>query len=123
MLTPTAAKELGRAFRFFRHAGNLSLRDVAKRAGLSAQYVQNIERGEKFNASTDVFTRLARGYELPAAVIDNLVLKAEVMSALERRGLDQESAEFIWRGVEQRLGEKGVEYRTDLVEVVSTMIG
>ncbi len=122
MLTPGAAKELGRGFRFMRHARNLTLRDVARRAELSAQYIQNIERGERLNASEDAFERLARGYEVPQSVVDDLVLKARVIAALEQRGLDAEQQTFIWRGVEQRLAEIGVDIKTDLAKVVTDML-
>lgn len=123
MLTTTAAKELGRGLRFMRHARNLTLRDVAKRAELSAQYVQNIERGERLGASEDAYTRLARGYEIPVEIVDDLLLKARVVSALEQRGLDDKQQTFVWRGVEQRLTEIGVDVKTDISKVVAGMIG
>jgi transcriptional regulator with XRE-family HTH domain len=90
-LTVDAAKDLGRGLRFMRHARNLTLRDVSRRAELSAQYVQNLERGERPNASEEAYMRLARGYDIPEAVVSDLLLKARVMSALEQRGLDRES--------------------------------
>jgi transcriptional regulator with XRE-family HTH domain len=123
MLTPTAAKDLGKGLRFLRHAQNLTLRDVAKRAELSAQYVQNIERGERANASEEAFGKLARGYEVPKAVVDDLVLKARVISALEARGLAAEQQTFVWRGVEQRLTELGIDIKTDIAKVVASMVG
>lgn len=123
MLTAASAKELGRGLRFLRHAQNLSLRDVAKRAELSAQYVQNIERGERLNASGDAFERLARGYEVPKGIVDDMVLKARIMSALEERGLDAEQQAFVWRGVEQRLIEQGIDIKTDLARVVASLVG
>ena len=122
MLTPAAAKELGRGLRFLRHAQNLTLRDVSKRAEMSPQYVQNIERGERLNASGDAYERLARGYEVPQAVVDDLVCKARIMSALEMRGLDADARAFVWKGVEQRMTERGVDVRTDIAEVVSSML-
>jgi transcriptional regulator with XRE-family HTH domain len=123
MLTSAAAKDLGRGLRFLRQAQSLTLRDVAKRAELSAQYVQNIERGERLNASDESFERLARGYEVPKVVVDDLVLKARVLAALEKRGLDETQQTFIWRGVEQRLTEVGVDIKTDIARIVAGMVG
>ena len=123
MLTPTAAKELGRGMRFLRHAQSLTLRDVARRAEMSAQYVQNIERGERLNVSKEAFEKLAGGYEVPMPVVDDLVCKARIMSALEERGFDDTQRTFVWRGVEQRMAELGIDVKTDLARVVAGMIG
>jgi transcriptional regulator with XRE-family HTH domain len=123
MLTENAARDLGKALRFLRHANNLTLRDVAKRAGMSAQYVQNIERGERINASEEAFEKLARGYEVPLPVVQDLLMKARIISALEMHGLSPEHQSFIWRGVEQRLTELGVDIRTDVARVVANMLG
>lgn len=123
MLTPAAARELGRGLRFMRHARNLTLRDVARRAELSPQYVQNIERGERLNASGEAYEKLARGYEVPQPVVDDLVCKARIMAALELRGLSDDQRTFVWRGVEQRLGEIGVDIKTDISQIVATMLG
>ncbi len=108
--------------RFVRHARSFTLRDVAKRAELSAQYVQNLERGERPNASEEAYLRLARGYDIPAVVVSDLLLKARVVSALEARGLDRDQQTFVWRGVEQRLAEVGVDLKTDVARVVSSML-
>ena len=123
MLTQAAARELGRGLRFMRHARSLTLRDVAKRAAMSAQYVQNIERGERLNVSKEALEKLAGGYEVPMAVVDDLVCKARVMSALEERGFDADQRTFVWRGVEQRMAELGIDVKTDLAKVVASMIG
>lgn len=123
MLTPTASRELGRSFRFLRHARELTLRDVAKRSGMSPQYIQNIERGERLNASPEAYEKLASGYAVPLDVVLDLVLRARVSSALEQRGLDAESVAFVWRGVEQRLSERGVDLKTDISRVVASIIG
>lgn len=122
-LTPDASRDLGRSLRFLRHAKNLTLRDVAKVAGLSAQYVQNIERGERSSASEDAFERLARGYGIEQSIVADLVLKARIMSALERRGLDADQRGFAWRGLEPRLAEVGLNLRTDVAKLVADLIG
>lgn len=123
MLTANAARELGKGLRFLRHANNLTLRDVAKRAGMSAQYVHNIERGERVNASDEAFEKLAIGYEIPLPIVSGLLLKARIISALEMHGLAPEQQTFIWRGVEQRLTEMGVDIKTDVARVVAGMLG
>lgn len=123
MLTEVAARDLGKGLRFLRHARDLTLRDVATRAGLSAQYIQNVERGERVNASDETFEKLARGYEVPASLINDLLLKARVHSDLERHGLTAEQVAFVWKGVEMRLLEVGVNLRTDLAKVLTEMIG
>lgn len=122
MLTQTAARELGKGFRFLRHARQLTLRDVAKRAGLSAQYVQNIERGERTSTSDEAYEKLARGYEVPMRILADMILRARVMSALEVYGLTADQQRFVWRGVEQRMAESGVNFTTDLAQVVSEML-
>lgn len=122
-LTPDASRDLGRSLRFIRHAKNLTLRDVAKAAGLSPQYTQNIERGERGSASEDAYERLARGYAIDYTIVQDLVLKAQIMSALERRGLDADQRSFVWRGVEPRLAEVGLNLRTDVAKLVAEIIG
>jgi transcriptional regulator with XRE-family HTH domain len=123
MLTVAASRELGKGLRFLRHAQNLTLRDVAKRSGLSPQYIQNIERGERTNASDEAYEKLALGYEVPLVIIRGMLLKANIVSALERFGVDEANQAFIWRGVEQRLAEIGVDTKTDLARVVAEMLG
>jgi transcriptional regulator with XRE-family HTH domain len=122
-LTTTAAKELGRSLRFFRHARSLTLRDVARSAGLSSQYVQNIERGERGTVSEGAYTRFAKALAIPDEVVLDLIMKARVHSALEQRGLATDQVVFVWRGVEQRLAEQGIDLRTDISKVVVDIIG
>jgi transcriptional regulator with XRE-family HTH domain len=122
VLTPTTAKELGRALRFMRHARTLTLRDIAREAGLSSQYVQNIERGERTNVSEDAYARLARALGVPERVVGDLLLKARVQAALDARGIATDTAAFVWRGIEQRLEERGLGIRTDLAAVVADLL-
>lgn len=121
-LTITAAKELGRALRFVRHARNLTLRDAGRSAALSPQYVQNIERGERTSVSEDAYVRLGKALGVPPDVLLDLILRARVQSALEIRGLAPEHVTFVWRGVEQRLAEVGIDLRTDLSRVVTDIL-
>lgn len=117
-LTTTAAKELGRALRFVRHARNLTLRDIGRSASLSPQYVQNIERGERTTVSEDAYVRFAKALSVPDEIVLDLILRARIQSALERRGLSPDQVVFVWRGVEQRLAEQGVDLKTDIAKVV-----
>jgi len=122
-LTPAAAKELGRSLRFFRHARNLTLRDIARSASLSSQYIQNIERGERGTVSESAYTRFAKALGVPDEIVLDLLMRARVHSALEQRGLLPDQVVFVWRGVEQRLAEQGIDLRTDISRVVVEMLG
>jgi transcriptional regulator with XRE-family HTH domain len=122
-LTPTAAKELGRSLRFVRHARNLTLRDIARSASLSPQYVQNIERGERGTVSEDAYIRFAKALAIPEEIVLDLLMRARIQSALERRGLQPDQVVFVWRGVEQRLAEQGIDLRTDIAKVVVDILG
>lgn len=120
-LTVTAAKELGRDLRFIRTSQSLTLRDAAKGASLSPQYVQNIERGERVTVSEDAYVRLGRAIGMPDADLLDRLLRARVKSALELRHIDEDGIAFVWRGVEQRLGEVGVELHLDLAQLLTTI--
>lgn len=121
-LTAAAAKELGRGLRFVRHAREQTLKDVATKASLSPQYVQNIERGERTTVSDDAYGRLSAALELPPDVMADLILRARCMTALELRGLETEDVQFVWRGVEARLRERGIDVRTDISKVVTDIL-
>lgn len=121
-LTNSAAKELGRALRFIRQARGLSLREVAKSAPMSPQYLQNIERGERTAASLDVYGRLQRVYELPEGALADLILKARFLSAMEERGVTREHATALWASVETQLQTLRYPVRTDLAELVAAII-
>lgn len=122
VVTPAAAKELGRALRFMRTARNLTLRDTARKAELSSQYTQNVERGERLNVSQEVYSKLAKGLDVPESVVADFVLRARIFSALEERGLTADQQAFVWRGVEQRLEEADFHLRTDLAKIVADMM-
>jgi transcriptional regulator with XRE-family HTH domain len=108
VLTGRAAKELGRALRLIRHTRQITLRDAARAASLSPQYINNIERGERGTISQDAFSRLIAALGGPPEVYDDLLVKARIEAALDERGLDESDRMFVWRGVEQRLSERGV---------------
>jgi transcriptional regulator with XRE-family HTH domain len=108
VLTTEAAKDLGRALRLIRHTRQITLRDVSRLAKLSAQYINNIERGERLTISQDAFERLVAALGGPPEVYADLLARARIESALAERGLSAEDRTFVWRGVEQRLKERGV---------------
>jgi transcriptional regulator with XRE-family HTH domain len=123
MLTPAAAAELGCMLRFVRNASGSTLRDVATRAGLSPQYVQNLEKGERSSGSEAAYLALAAGYPLDPATMRDLLLKAQLESALERHGVDRETIDFVWAGVQGRLLERGTSLRSDPVQIVAEVLG
>lgn len=121
-ITDAAARDLGRAIRFIRQARSLTLRDVSRSAGLSAQYIAQMELAQKTGVSEDAFRRLAKPLGIPENAMGDLLLRARVQSALEVRGLDAQHVQFVWRGVEQRLAEVGVDVQTDIAALVSDML-
>ena len=122
-MTPAAAKELGRAFRFVRQAHDMTLRDAAKVSGVSVQYILNIEQGSRSNISEDVLRRMGQGYQMAPRVVDNMLLKSRVISALERRGLDAAQQNIAWKRLETTLIELGVDMQEGVREMVSALYG
>ena len=121
-LTQGAAAELGRQLKFLRHATGRTLADVAARANISVSYLQNLEGGARTNAAEERVVSLAHGYGIDEAVLRDLLLRAQILSALERHGLTPEQRDFIWRGVSQRMAEQGFDLRTDLGRVISDLL-
>ena len=107
-LTSAAAREMGEEFKAFRKLRDLTLRAAAKASGVSMQYVLNIEQGSRPNVSEPYVRKLGDGYGLSPIVVGNLILKARVMSALERRGLDSEQQTVAWKRMESTLIELGL---------------
>lgn len=121
VLSDSAARELGRALRLIRNTQRITLRDTARRSGLSPQYINNIERGERRTISADAFERLSGALEAPPAVFADLVMRSRVASALSERGLSAEHATFVMKGVDQRLAEIGLP-PTPLGDVITAML-
>lgn len=121
-LTKQTAHDLGRALSFIRVGRGLTLREAAKRAGISSQYVFNLERGERLSASDEAYGKLARGLGVPEPVIANLVLKARLLSLLERYGLEEDDRTFVWRGIEQRLRERGHDPEVRMEELMPRLM-
>lgn len=122
-LTQSAAKELGRAFRFVRQAKQVTLRDAAKLCGVSSQYIMNVEQGSRLSVSDDVFKKLGAGYHMPEETVANLLLKARVMTALERRGLDAPQRAVAWRGLEMKLAELDIDPEDGIKKMVTGLYG
>jgi transcriptional regulator with XRE-family HTH domain len=121
VLSDGAAKELGRALRLIRNTQRITLRDAARKSGLSPQYINNIERGERKTVSDDAYERLTAALGARPAVFADLVLRARVYSALSERGLSSEHASFVMKGMEQRLAEIGLP-TTPLGDVLTDML-
>ena len=117
-ITEAAAKELGRSLRFIRQARSLTLRDMAKGAQLSPQYIAQVELAQRVGVSEEALRRFAGPLGIPEAMIADLLLRARVKSALEVRGLAPDQVLFAWRGLELRLTEVGVDVTTDVSKVV-----
>jgi transcriptional regulator with XRE-family HTH domain len=124
-LSPTAARDLGRSLRQIRTAKEMSLRDVEKIVGElpRAQYLQQIEQGVRPTPSSGVFTNLERVYRLPKGSVHDLVLKAEVLSALEERGVSTGDRDAVWRMVESRLNDLGYPIVSNLGLIISAILG
>ena len=121
VLSGAAAKELGRALRLIRNTQRITLADTARKAGLSPQYINNIERGERRTVSDDAFERLSAALGATPTVFADLVLRARITSALAERGLTAEQTTFVMKGVEQRLAEVGLPTVT-LADVLTDML-
>lgn len=120
-ITTAAARDLGRALRFIRTARSLTLRDVAKGAGLSPQYIAQVELAQRTGVSEEAIRRLARPLGVSETVVADLLLRARINSALETRGLTADQVSFIWRGVEQRLAEIDVNVQTDIAALIKDL--
>ena len=116
-----AARELGRSLRFIRQARSLTLRDVARGSGLSAQYVAQVELAQRTNVSEEAIRRMAGPLGVGESVVADLLLRARVKADLEARGLTEDQVSFIWRGVEQRLSEIDVKVQTDMAVLINDL--
>jgi len=95
--------QIGRRVRAVRTELGLRQRDVAERAGLSAETVSRIERGVQGVTFPNV-ARLADALEVPFAVICDLDVETDMLTATAKRG---------------RLGRLLEDASTDQVELVT----
>lgn len=122
MLSRETAAEIGRNFRFLRHAREMTLRDVSKTAGISPQYLQNIEAGIRTAVSREVWLRLGGCYGVDENVTKDLLLKAAVLTALEERELSPEQRMAGWNALIAGLAAVGVRVETDISREVSKLL-
>ncbi len=114
-------KDLGRTLRLIRHARQLTLRDVARRAGRSYQYVQNIEsgtRGRTLTDDADFAAWIARGYGIDEAQARALVARAGILSALASIGVPPEQSALTWSAIEGLVRGSGGDVRVSLAELL-----
>ena|ERR1700720_204517 len=86
----------GSRIRSIRETGNLSREAVAERAGISANYLGEVERGEKF-PTLDMIERIASAlqvlpptfFDYEAEEVDNNVLLSKLQHLLSDRSTDQ----------------------------------
>ena len=122
-ITPTAAKDLGRQYRFVRQAHELTLRDAAKASGVSFSYVVNIEMGTRTNVSEEAYRKYGLSLQIPSPTIENMLLQARIMSALELRGLDSASRRVVWGAVADRLRELDIDVRAGFRSMIEELVG
>jgi len=120
-VTSAAARELGRSLRFIRQARSLTLRDVARGSGLSAQYVAQVELAQRTRVSEEAIRRMSGPLGVGESVVADLLLRARVKADLEARGLTDDQVSFVWRGVEQRLSEIDVKVQTDMAALINDL--
>ncbi len=121
-LTEGAAREIGTAFRFFRHARRDTLRDAAQRAGMSYQYAHNIESGARDNVTEEKFHALGRAYGVPEELVTNLILRARIATALEGRGVAPADIGRAWAGIVSVMAALGYPADVDLATAVAGLL-
>ncbi len=121
-LTPAAAARFGHKLELCRSVTRLSLRSVSEVARVSAQYLNNIEKGTRLSPSPEVLNRMSAAYMLPAHTMDDLLFEARVMSALEQLGVPEPTRTDLYRGCEQKLAEAGHPVVTDIGEIIRVML-
>lgn len=55
--------------------GKISLREIAKRIGISHTYIRDLELGKKTDPSIETLTKLAKTYDVP---LDDMITKAYI---------------------------------------------
>jgi len=121
-LTPTAARRFGEKLALIRRVDGLALRDVGQTAGVSAQYLNNIEKGTRLSPSSRVIARMGRAYLVPDETMADLLFEAKVMSALEQRGVKEPARTAIYEALERLLSESGTPIVTDVAEIIRRML-
>ncbi len=129
VLTPSAAKELGRFLSQIQtsHRPRLTFRDLEHRARVSSQYVHNIVGGAK--GSRDLgpvreakYFAIGRAMCIPDETTRDLLLRGRVKSALEQHGLASDQVESVWKGMTVALAAEGVALHLDVVPLIAEII-
>lgn len=111
VLSKRAARRFGEDLRDLRVIQRRTTADCARLAGLSATYLNNIERGAKLSIGREAFRVLPVAYGVPVDFIRDLWFRAQIESALENRGLDNGAREQVWRSVEAVMDSLGYRMR------------
>ena len=117
-LAPNVAFVFGRRLRAWREAASLAMRTVTILTGggpgrVSYQYLSEIEGGTKMNVDLAKIEALGRVYRFPPNAMDNRVLKARILSALEWRGIKPAEGDAVWAAVEKQLTTLGYAVTVD----------
>lgn len=87
-------KGFGRYIRTLRSAAKLSQKDAAEKAGISAPYLAQLERGQRNPPSRRILSRLAELYERPS---QELWQRAEYAEGRKEQSLDAAQIEWAFQ--------------------------
>lgn len=116
-----AAKEFAEALRTIKRVRGVVDMDIARKAGVSRVYLNELLNATRTNPSPRVLEGLRDALGIPDELYRDLLLRLRIMDALEEHGLDEQQRAFVWRGVVQRLEEIDRPW-TDLPEIVARMM-
>ena len=113
-LSKRAAKRFGEDLRDIRVMQHMTTVDSARRAGLSATYLNNIERAAKTSVGPEAFRLLPMAYGVSPRFVAGLWFRAQMETAMDNYGLDGGQRTQVWRAVESVMEGMGFPVR-DLV--------
>lgn len=114
-----ARDELRRTLTTMLRGRGLTALTAAQRMGTTRQYVTQLLNGTRGRIDGELLARLQPGYGYPDHVRRGMLLRFQVMSAFEEANLSDRERMFLWRGIEQRLEELGVQIPTDPAEFIA----
>ena len=121
-LAPHAAANFGRKLSLARTISGLSYRDAAEVANVSAQYLNNIEKGTRLSPSTRVLMRVGRAYLMPEHAMPDLVFEARVLTAFEERGVPEPTQKDLYHTLEGLMAGAGFVLVTDIADIIREML-